>query len=53
MEDLVSKSMTYGRFSICYLIQLMIIKQILNYSRKSLAKKLQNGIHFQRKNSLA
>jgi len=46
MEDLASKSTTYGRLSICHLIQLEIIKQILNYSRKSLAKKLQNGIHF-------
>ena len=53
MKDLVLKSTTYSKLSICHLIWLMIIKHILNYSWKSLAKKLQNGICFQRKNSLA
>jgi len=40
MENLTLKSMTYGRLSICHLIWLEIIKYILNYSRKSFAKKL-------------
>ena len=53
MENLALKSMIYGRLSICHLIWLEIIKYILNYSRKSFAKKLWNGTHFQRKNSLA
>ena len=52
IENLALKSTTYSRLSICYLIQLKIIKQILNYLRKSLAKKLQNGIYFWRKNLL-
>jgi len=51
IEDYVLKLTTYGRLSIYYLIQLKIVKQTLNYSRKFLTKKSQIGTHFQRKNS--
>ena len=52
MEDLVLKLMTYDRLFICHLIWLKIVKWILSYLKKFLAKKLWNGICFQRKNLL-